>query len=231
MFRALSPHVSIRSVLYSAKTRRTSVKKTFKQVAINSFFLFFLLSKLSPFLYGWLLHDDSPSLVLNSTTTRCKLAKLIFLRNVEVTRKTSGVDFRGWVSDSLLNKNAFELLETLALTLLIAHIFFFFGGSSSPGLHSVAPLAHSSLLLLLVYCQKQVIGVRPLSAPHSALPQINPSDSFTTLLITYCAVMWSQQNAAGRRWISSAEAAAADTAELKKKKITSEVSFFKPPSN
>lgn len=130
-------------------------------------------------------------------------------------------------------KNAYELL---ALTPLIARNFFFFfpgvGGSSSPGLHSEAPLAHSSLLLLLVYCQKQVIGVSPLSAPHSALPQINPSDSFTTPLITYCAVMWPQQNAAGRRWISSAEAAAADTAELKKKKkFTSEVSFFKPPSN
>lgn len=43
------------------------------------------------------------------------------------------------------------------------------------------------LLLLVVYCQKQAIWVSPLSGLHSALPQINPPDSFTTLLITYGA--------------------------------------------
>lgn len=47
--------------------------------------------------------------------------------------------------------------------------------------------------LSLVCCQKQVIWVAPLSATHSALQQINPSYSVTMLLITDCAMMWSQQ--------------------------------------
>lgn len=57
------------------------------------------------------------------------------------------------------------------------------------------------LLLLVVYCQKQAIWVSPLSALHSALSQINPPDSFTTLLITYGAhdAVVAEKNVAGSR--------------------------------
>lgn len=48
--------------------------------------------------------------------------------------------------------------------------------------HLLSSLLH--LLLLVGYCQKQAIWVSPLSGLHSALSQINPPDSFTTLLIT-----------------------------------------------
>lgn len=61
------------------------------------------------------------------------------------------------------------------------------------------PLLHR--LLLVVYCQKQAIWVRPLSALHSALSQINPPDSLTTLLITYGArdAVVAEKNVAGTR--------------------------------
>ena len=46
---------------------------------------------------------------------------------------------------------------------------------------------------LFIYCQNKPSVLTLLSAPHSAVLQINPSHSFATPLITNCATLWSQQ--------------------------------------
>lgn len=100
------------------------------------------------------------------------------------------------------------------------------------------PLLHR--LLLLLCCQKQAVWVGPLSALHSALSQINPPDSFTTLLITYAPVMPSWQK---KMWQGPDEFRLQQEPQLPDRvefvyslliyflKFTLAVSFFKTHSN